>query len=275
MLLRKNNMKTRFCFIALVLVTGILAGCGSLSPAPTAAPPTPTLTPAPTPACSQPGTTVQDKVPIGDENRSLSFSMYLPPCYAAESAAAYPVLYWTAIGGQYVLDTADELIRQGELPPFLVVMLETDGTDGFGADGRIIRYVVPYVDAHYRTLPDPGHRSITGISHGAAIAARAALQPPNLFGRLAVISGGIADGEQQKFTTWLQETPPKQRPLILIDVGDQDGIIMLTRYLMDVLDKQNVPYTFTHAAGGHAQTYWSAHMSEYLKWLMSGKGAGG
>jgi len=265
-------VKMRAC--QMVLIAGLVAGCSSFRPEPT---PTsaPTPTPTPTQVCSQSGTTVQDKVAIAAENRSLSFSVYLPPCYPTEGGVAYPVLYWTAIGGQDILDTADELIRRGELPPCLVVMLETPGLEGLGADERIIRYVVPYVDGHYRTLPDPQHRSITGISHGAAIAARAALQPPNLFGRLAVISGGIADGEQAKFTAWLTKTPPEQRPLILIDVGDQDGIITLTHYLMDVLDKQGVPYTFTHGAGGHSTAYWSAHMAEYLKWLIGAEGAGG
>jgi enterochelin esterase-like enzyme len=264
-------MKMRVCLA--VIIAALAAGCSGLGPAPTPAPPTPapkpTPAPTPTPPCSQPGTTAMDRVPIADENRSLPFTVYLPPCYAAQGGAAYPVLYWTAVGGDYVFDTADELIRQGEVPPFLVVMLDIDLTDGRGADGRIIRYVVPCVDAHYRTLPDAGHRSITGISHGAAIAARAAIQPPNLFGRLAVISGGIANGEQEKFTGWLYETPPKQRPLILIDVGDQDGIITLTHYLMGVLAQQNVPYTFTHAPGDHATAYWGAHMAEYLKWLMA------
>ena len=258
-------MKMRACLT--VVIAGLVAGCSGLRPQPV---PTPALTatPTPTPACSQLGTTARDQVAIADENQSLSFSVYLPPCYTATGGPAYPVLYWTAVGGQDVLDAVDELIRQGALPPCLVVMLESDLTDGFGADGRIIRYVVPYVDAHYRTLPDPRHRSITGISHGAAIAARAALQPPHLFGRLAVISGGIADGEQEKFTAWISKTPPEQRPAILIDVGDQDAIITLTRYLTGVLDKQGVPYTFTHTMGGHAWAYWNAHMAEYLKWLV-------
>ncbi len=267
--------KMRACLI--VLVAGLVAGCSGLGPeAATAVTPTwaatPTATPAPTQVCSQSGTTATDAVPIADENRSLSISVYLPPCYATEGEVAYPVLYWTAIGEPIVVDTADQLIRQGELPPVVVVLLETPGLEGLGADGRIIRYVVPYVDAHYQTLADPGHRSITGISHGAAIAARAALQPPNLFGRLAVISGGIADGEQEKLSAWLDETPPEQRPAILIDVGEQDGIITLTHYFTGVLDKQGVPYTFTHAAGAHSTAYWSAHMAEYLKWLVPGEG---
>jgi enterochelin esterase-like enzyme len=127
--------------------------------------------------------------------------------------------------------------------------------------------VIPYIDAHYRTLPDRGHRSITGISNGAAIAARAAFQAPNLFGRVAVLSGGIADGEQEKFTNWISAMPSGQRPEVLISVGDQDGIILLTRYFSDLLDKNNYPYTFIHGPGNHEVAFWNSHLEEYLKWL--------
>ncbi len=252
-----------FAFVVPCVMSLALAGCS--------APPTPapTATPAPTPTavCTERGTTVQDKVPLIKENRHWALSVYLPPCYAG-STATYPVLYWTAVGGQEILDTVDRLIRRGELPPVVVAMLEVGLTDGLGADGRIIKYVVPYVDAHYRTQPDPAHRSITGISHGAAIAIRTALQPPDLFGRVAVISGGIVDSEQEKFTGWLASTPRAAWPAILIDVGDKDAIIALTHSLIVVLDQQGVPYTFTQGQGGHDDTYWGAHMAAYLTWLV-------
>jgi enterochelin esterase-like enzyme len=127
---------------------------------------------------------------------------------------------------------------------------------------------VPYIDLHYHTQADPLHRSITGISHGAAIAVRAAFRPPCIFGRVAVLSGGIADGEQEKFTDWILAMPPNQRPAVLVDVGDQDGIVVLTHYLTDLLDKFSFPYTFTHAPGNHDQEYWDSHLEDYLKWLI-------
>ena len=256
----RNSLNLRLRFAVLIGLALWLAGCRAASPAPG--------TPMPAPVCAEPGTTALDHILIPDENRSLTVTIYRPPCYDAAGRAAYPVLYWTMLGAQ-ALQTSDQLIQQGELAPFILVSLETDLTDGPGADGRIIRDVVPFVDAHYRTLADARHRSIAGISAGGAIAARAALQPPDLFGRVAVISGGIAEAEQDKFATWLAETPPAERPAILIDVGDQDGIIMLTHYLTGTLDKGGVPYTFTHAPGDHAFAYWAAHMPAYLKWLMS------
>ena len=77
-----------------------------------------------------------------------------------------------------------------------------------------------------------------------------------------------ADGEQEKFTGWISAMPPDQQPVVLFDVGDQDGILFMTRQLTDLLDSLHFPYTFTHAPGNHTTVYWGSHMAEYLKWLM-------
>jgi enterochelin esterase-like enzyme len=128
--------------------------------------------------------------------------------------------------------------------------------------------VIPYIDAHYHTLAERGYRSIGGISNGGAIAIRAAFQAPKMFGRVAVLSGGIADGEQEKFTNWMAAMPSDQHPEVLIDVGDQDGIIVLTHYLTALLDKNNYPYTFTHAPGNHDWKYFDSTLEKNLKWLV-------
>lgn len=223
----------------------------------------------PTPICSQSGTLGSGKITVPGSEPSFSYLIYLPPCYELYSGTAYPVLYWTAIGGQSALDVADQLILQGKLSPFLLVMLNIGPAEGYGADERIILNAVPYIDAHYQTRAERQQRSIAGISHGAAIAARAAFRAPGTFGRVAVISGGISDVEQGKFAGWVEATPAEQWPAVLIDVGDQDTIITLTRYLTEVLDGQGVPYVFTQGSGGHNTAYWRSRMADYLEWLVT------
>ena len=244
----------------------LLAGCASPGAISTS---TPTLIPAP--ECHQPGTLKTDKVLFPGSGESHEIAVYLPPCYAQLPGAAYPVLYWTngSFWWRSLFDTTDRLIGLGEVPAFITVMVEIDPNQGYGADAQIVDSVVPYIDAHYRTQPDRLHRSITGISNGAAIAIRSAFRAPDIFGRVAVLSGGIADGEQEKFTGWIQAMPPGQRPEVLIDVGDQDGVRVLTHYLMDLLDKLNYPYTFTHAPGDHTGDYIESHLADHLKWLMA------
>ena len=252
--------------LPIIIITGmalLLVGCNR-----TAIIARPTLMPTPTPECHQSGTTKTDQVFFPESGEAHEFTVYLPPCYSEYGDHAYPVLYWTAAGGPEIFATSDRLIRQADIPAFIIIMVEISPEKGYGADAQIVDRVVPYIDSHYRTQADRLHRSITGISHGAAIAVRAAFRPPNAFGRVAVLSGGIADGEQEKFTGWISSMPPGQRPAVLVDVGDQDGIIVLTHYLTDLLDKLSYPYTFTHAPGNHTSEYWGSHMVDFLKWLI-------
>jgi S-formylglutathione hydrolase FrmB len=62
--------------------------------------------------------------------------------------------------------------------------------------------------------------------------------------------------------------PPDQRPAVLIDVGDQDGVIVLTHHLTDLLDKLSFPYTYTHNPGNHHTEYLDSTITDNLKWLM-------
>jgi len=60
----------------------------------------------------------------------LVYRIYLPPCYEEDTDQSYPVIYlihgqtysdtqWDRLG---VPETADRLIRTGQVPPFIVVM---------------------------------------------------------------------------------------------------------------------------------------------------------
>jgi len=256
--------------IIMTMIVLLLVGCAKSETllTPTA---TPTLVPTQTPECHKPGTMVTDKVLFPDNGDDHTIAVYLPPCYAENPDATYPVLYWAngRTWWQQLFDTADRLAGQGDVPAFINVMIQIDPNKGLGADTQIINYVVPYIDSHYRTQPDRLHRSITGYSNGAAIAARVAFQSPTVFSRVAVLSGGIADGEQEKFTNWISAMSPDQRPAVMMDVGDQDNIINLTHHLTDLLDTLKYPYTFVHGPGDHGSDYTDEHLENILKWLMA------
>jgi enterochelin esterase-like enzyme len=251
----------------------LLVGCAKPETILTSSTAIPTLTLAPTqtPECHEPGALVTDEVLFANTGGNHSIMVYLPPCYAENPSAAYPVLYW-ANGNfwwQQLYDTTDRLTDRGDVPAFITVLIQIDPNKGYGADAQIVNDVVPYIDSHYRTKPDRLHRSITGFSNGAAIAIRAAFQAPTVFSRVAVLSGGIANGEQEKFTHWISVMPSDQRPEVLIDVGDQDVIVFLTHYLMDLLDTLNYSYTFVHGPGDHTSEYTDEHLENILKWLMT------
>ncbi len=261
--------------VIILLVTSLLIGCTqpeTISITPDA---TSSLTPVPTPTpeCHEAGTLVHDRVFFANIGDYHDISVYLPPCYAEHPTATYPILYWT--NGDFwwrqLFDTTDRLIDRGNAPAFIEVMIQIYPTKGYGADTQIISNVVPYIDSHYRTQPDRLHWSITGFSNGAAIAIRAAFQAPSMFSRVAVLSGGIANGEQEKFMDWIAAMLTDQRPEVMMDVGDQDNIIVLTTYLTDLLDSLNYPYTFVHSPGDHGSEYTDDHLENILKWLMAGR----
>src|SRR4030095_4594268 len=82
--------------------------------------------------CTTPGTIISADLPQPTRGYSYSYRVYLPPCYAAESDTAYPVLYlvpgrssspdaWFAVG---LADVVDQMILEKESPPFIIVATE-------------------------------------------------------------------------------------------------------------------------------------------------------
>jgi enterochelin esterase-like enzyme len=261
--------------LPIIMMIGVLLLVGCAKPEATLITPittsTPTLAPTPKPGCHKPGMLVTDTVLFANTGENHTIAVYLPPCYAENPNATYPVLYWANgdVWWQQLYDSADRITSRGDVPAFINVLIQIKHTMGNGADAQIINAVVPYIDSHYRTQPDRLHRSITGYSNGAAIAIRAAFQAPTVFSRVAVLSGGIANGEQEKFTNWISAISLDQRPEVMMDVGEQDSVVILTHYLTNLLDKLNYSYTFVHGPGDHGSGYTDEHLENILKWLMA------
>jgi len=211
------------------------------------------------PDCTETSTIQSDKAADG-----LSFDVFLPPCYEQETNIRYPILIWTT--SPLLIDTpAESLINNQEIHPLIIIKLFNSGGENY--EQRLAEELVPYVDTHYRTIAERPFRAVAGISYGGAIAARSGWRYPGLFGQAITISGGIANNEKGKFTDWITAVSPGEYPNILIDVGTDDGIMPLTDDYRNVLDNQEVPYTFTSQPGGHASQYWSTHIPDYLRWL--------
>lgn len=96
-------------------------------------------------------------------------------------------------------EAADAVFAGGDAPPAIVVYV--DAWSKYGGSqfvdspgtGRYHSYlcdeVVPWVDARYRTLPDPAHRAIMGKSSGGFGAMITPMLRPDLFGALATHAG--------------------------------------------------------------------------------------
>ncbi|MFE5325216.1 alpha/beta hydrolase [Embleya sp. NPDC056575] len=149
--------------------------------------------------------------PLGDPTRRPLW-VYTPPDYDEAPQRRYPVTYlllgyagtlpvWgnrTAFR-KPVPELIDEIFARGEAPGMVLVFVDAWTTYGGSqfidspGTGRYHSYlceeIVPYVDAHYRTLPEREHRAIAGKSSGGLGAAITSMLRPDLFGAFATHSG--------------------------------------------------------------------------------------
>ncbi|AMC99402.1 alpha/beta hydrolase [Halomonas chromatireducens] len=132
--------------------------------------------------------------------RDYAYTLYLPPGYR-ESNLAYPVLYllhgsfgsesdWVERGA--LKETADRLIRQGVIPPVVIVMPGSESwwIDGYNQAARTSFFedLVPRVEASWQVVPQREWRGVAGLSAGGYGSLNFALERPELFGAAAALS---------------------------------------------------------------------------------------
>jgi hypothetical protein len=138
--------------------------------------------------------------------------VYVPPGYDDEPGRRFPSIYviqgytghiamWRnrAAYRQPFPETADQVFARQEAPPAIVVYV--DAWTAYGGSqfvdspgtGRYHSYlcdeIVPWVDAHYRTVVSREHRGIMGKSSGGFGAMITPMLRPDLFGGLATHAG--------------------------------------------------------------------------------------
>lgn len=153
------------------------------------------------------------------------FYVYTPPGYAASPTRRYPVLYlfrgyeseWInkhqdgTRQGRNVIDVYEELLAAGRVGPMLLVFpgLSSDDNSvpglainmrsatltrapGIGT-GRFEDYflgeLIPYVDAHYRTVASKAGRGLDGFSLGGFTSVKIAAQHPEKFTTVGAFDG--------------------------------------------------------------------------------------
>jgi len=138
--------------------------------------------------------------------------VYVPPAYDAEPERRFPAVYllqghtgqvdmWTNRSAfrPTVPELVDALFAEDGCPPAIVVFLDAWTSYGGSqfldspAVGNYHTYlcdeIVPFVDAHYRTLDAPAHRAVAGKSSGGYGAMVTPMLRPDLFGGLATHAG--------------------------------------------------------------------------------------
>ncbi|MGV3527540.1 MAG: alpha/beta hydrolase [Flavisolibacter sp.] len=140
--------------------------------------------------------------------KEVRYAVYLPPDYQ-RSEKTYPVIYllhgftddqtgWVQFGE--IDRLADKAIRQGKIPPMVIVMPDADSSFYINSyDGRenyedfFIKEFMPAVEKEFRIKAEKRYRGVAGLSMGGYGSMIYALKYPNLFSAAAPLSAAIWD----------------------------------------------------------------------------------
>lgn len=236
--------------------------------------------------------------------RTMPYFVYVPPGYENDDRR-YSVIYMlhgmggsnTEWKGYNFIGTADNLIKDGLLPPMLIVLPQGDQSywvDHPGDGPRWGQYtaedVVDVIDATWRTVPDRDHRAIGGLSMGAHGALQLAMRYPDVFGTVGAHSPTLRDYEsalewlgpsfvgdpgffrEHDPVSLIADHPETARRLrIWIDVGQDDANWnQIVTDFHKLLVARDVPHEWQVLPGGHnGDEYWGPHSAEYLRFYAS------
>lgn len=153
-----------------------------------------------------------------------SVLVYLPPGYETKSKR-YPVLYFLhgGMGNQrnveWLLPSYIAAMKAGKMPETIIVSVQglpigwyvnaNTGAKGVTAgpvENVIVKDLVPFIDAHYRTIAERGARGLEGWSMGGFGALRLAFKYNDLFAHASSISGALIDFADEPIKVFVENT---------------------------------------------------------------------
>ena len=250
------------------------------SPSPTLTA-TPTITPTPTeiPCQEKTGTIVEVDVPTDWLNRPVNTRVYLPPCYDDATPNGYPVLYmfhgqaatndqWIRLG---LTNAADELITKGEIQPLIIVMpfevTWTPNPNESYFDEAFLEDVLPYVESEYAVCQERTCRAVGGLSRGGNWAVYFGFARPDLFATIGAHSTPLFYGEEFRISQSVATTGSLEKlPFVIMDMGNRDADRDKVQLFKTFLESNNIAFDYHEFEGRHEESYWGAHVQDYLRW---------
>jgi enterochelin esterase-like enzyme len=146
------------------------------------------------------------------DSRNRPVQVFLPPGYADDPGARYPVLYANDgqdMGAWQLRETLARLIAEGAVQPLIAVAIPagparlheygiagTPNAKGLGDEaadyGRwVLEVLKPCIDSRYRTRTGPGYTAVMGASLGGLSAFDLAWNHPEVFGAAGAFSASF------------------------------------------------------------------------------------
>jgi len=238
-----------------------------------------TATPTPVPCMETHGKIFNVDIPTDQLNQPVNTNIYLPPCYDPDSDTGYPVLFmfhgqaatndqWIRLG---LTNAADELITQKVIQPMIIVMpfevTWTPGPEESRFDEAFMQDVLSFVESEYAVCAQRSCRAVGGLSRGGNWAVYLGFAYPELFGTIGAHSTPLFYGEVFRINQAAGKVASfAELPWVIVDMGDRDAqkdkVLEFTAALQDA----GIPFDFYPFEGRHEESYWGAHVADYLQW---------
>jgi enterochelin esterase-like enzyme len=240
-------------------------------------------------------------VPSTELKTSRRTFVYTPPGYEAGNTK-YPVLYllhgsggdeaaWPDMGIANII--MDNMIASGKAKPMIVVMpnayaneyasLDLAGTrkappPGVGSGGTgpttdsniqaIVGDLVPFMDKHFRTLPNRENRALAGLSMGSGISANVGFRQLDVFASVGLLSAGNfrQSANSPGGVGWLESINPafktdpagtnKKLKLLFMSCGTEDPRVDAMTQAAKDLQTRNISVTYKTYPGEHEWKVW-------------------
>ncbi|UTR16851.1 alpha/beta hydrolase-fold protein [Salipaludibacillus sp. LMS25] len=197
---------------------------------------------------------------------SRKIVIYLPRSYEKVLNKRFPTVYIHA--GQRIFDpikeneeswkvhkVADKLIKEKKIEEVIIIGIAhkriTDTNEfchfispdkhvrcsGLLYEKFIINELKPYIDSHYRTLPDCDNTALIGSSAGGLSTYHIGFRNPDIFGKIGLMSPffvKVNDNDHSE-TKLYNEFGKKENLNIWIDIGGAEGMF-LVRHVRNVAD---------------------------------------
>lgn len=214
------------------------------------------------------------------------FAVYLPPGYHT-SSTRYPVLYlvhgggdvftnWTNPGAANVI--LDNLIAQKKAVPMMIVMpynggnypnLPAQPANPAVLEEYMVKELIPFIDATYRTKKDRKNRAMAGLSAGGGATFNVGMKHTELFSQFGLFSSGATTGEAaSRYPEFASAKAAEGKmDLIWISYGNQDPGSTGAKAFSDTLTKNGVKNTYVTREGGHVWPVWRWSLAEFAPLL--------
>lgn len=234
---------------------------------------------------------------IPQYNRVRRIWIYLPPDYYT-STEHYPVVYMhdgqnvfdqaSSFAGEWDADgTMQTLISGGHTKAIIVGVANGEGDriaeytpwahpSYGGGDGEryadfLVETLKPYIDAHYRTLPERENTVIGGSSLGGLISYYAALKYDSVFGKAFIFSPSFWYSDSvNTFTNQFEKTYASKFYFMAGLYEDVDMVPDMEQIYSEMEAVGFTPAEYIsviRADGAHSEWFWKRELDEALLWL--------